>query len=120
MPNKTTQILKEKIPSIETMLNCLRLEVDESIVQDVSKTIYEALSQQQQEDYQIMDEVLEKWIQEWAYLKDNPANRKAFPEDSWYPDKTKTGRDADPLRTVVTHVGLHELRKSIAEKRGKV
>ncbi len=58
---------------------------------------------------------IEKWIKEYAYMKDNHGNRKFYPEDNWYPLNGE-----DPLRTVVSHVGLDKLRKLFSQHIGKV
>lgn len=60
-------------------------------------------------------ERVEEWIKTYAYMSDTPANRKRFKEDSWYPGYTLENGEklchGDPLRTVVTHVGLDQLRR---------
>lgn len=63
------------------------------------------------------EERLEKCIVEWMYLKDNSGNRNLFPEDTWYPQSlnAKHHFDRDPLRTVVSHVGLDQLRKTVKQ-----
>lgn len=53
-------------------------------------------------------ELINNWIKQYAYLEDNEANRKVFPGDNWYSQNGK-----DPLRTVVSHVGLDKLRKLV-------
>jgi len=54
-----------------------------------------------------LERIIEEYIKKWVLMPDNPANRKLFPEDHWYGD--------DPLRVVVSHVGIHQLRKLAIE-----
>jgi hypothetical protein len=47
--------------------------------------------------------LIENYIEEWVLMKDCPANRERWPENSWY--------GKDPLRVIVSHVGIDKLRK---------
>ena len=46
--------------------------------------------------------IIDEYIKKWMLMPDNHGNRKVFPEDNWYGN--------DPLRVVVSHVGIDKLR----------
>ena len=69
------------------------------------------------EEQVALDKEAEKrWIkfkERFIWLDDVPANRKAFPDDNWYSVDGKK----DPLRTVVSHVGIDQLKKLLAQEK---
>lgn len=53
------------------------------------------------------EEEFEEFAETYLYMPDTQAFRKHFPEDSWY---DRSGKYKIPLRTVVSCVGMHQLK----------
>ena len=59
-----------------------------------------------------------RWLElkkDFIWLDDCPVNRATWSDDSWY---SKDGKK-DPLRTVVSHVGIDQIEKFLAKEKHK-